>query len=232
MNQRQTFIQIGLSKSKTHLTQKNMIKTNIIFTLLCCFLLSCNSNIDKNHTDKSLKNVNAEEIVIDLNDYKNLKYVTFIGSENLTSQCILIDSSKTISSLYNYKKIYNKGELVNTYVTFTSEGLVGSLKKCLMYESELVKEKGNSHILNIYFPTDLWPEYNYRVYFGDFNKEYKGKITDTIFFDQTGKASIRYLNLKKGKNEFLFILDVGEYVRPNGENEIILVYGKHVEMIK
>jgi hypothetical protein len=101
-----------------------------------------------------------------------------------------------------------------------------------MYESEVEKEKENSHILNIYFPTDLWPEYNYRVYFGDFDKEYKGRITDTIFFDQTGKASIRYLNLKKGKNEFLFILDVGEYVRPNGENEIILVYGKHVEMIK
>jgi hypothetical protein len=176
--------------------------------------------------------VNTEEIVIDLNDYKNLKYVKFIGNENLAYQKIKIDSNKTISGLYNFKKIYNKGIVGNTWAAITPEGLYGSLKKCLLYESEVEKEKENSHILNIYFPTDLWPEYNYRVYFGDFDKEYKGRITDTIFFDQTGKASIRYLNLKKGKNEFLFILDVGEYVRPNGENEIILVYGKHVEMIK
>ena len=175
-----------------------MIK-KIFYTILCCILLSCNSHVEQNNSNKSLKNMNAKEIVIDLNDYKNLKYVTFIGNKNLASQCILIDSNKAISSLYNYKKIYDKGELVNTYVTFTSEGLVGSLKKCLMYESEVVKEKENSHILSIYFPTNLWPEYNYRVYFGDFDKEYKGRITDTIFFDQTGKASIRSLNLKKGK---------------------------------
>jgi hypothetical protein len=210
----------------------NNLKNNIIYSLICCFLLACKSNKDTNQDDKSLRNLNSKEIIINLNDYKNLKYVTFIGNKNLASQCILIDSNKAISSLYNYKKIYKKGELVNTYVTFTSEGLVGSLKKCLMYESEVIKEKENSHILNIYFPTDLWPEYQFRVFFGDFDNKYKGRITDTIFFDQTGKASIRYLNLKKGKNEFLFILDVGEYVRPNGENEIILVYGKHVEIIK
>ena len=180
------------------------MKKSINYSVICCLLLSCNSNIDKNQTDKSLKNVNAKEIIIDLNDYKNLKYVTFIGNKNLASQCILIDSNKAISSLYNYKKIYNKGTLVNTYITFTSEGLLESLKKCLLYESEIVKEKENSHILNIYFPTDFVPEYPSKIYFGDFNKEYKGRITDTILFDKTGKASIRYLLTRRVNIDILY----------------------------
>lgn len=210
------------------------MKKMIIIQAISLVLVACSF---KNDHKEHLKNGefiyhDSSEITIDLSKFKNLRTVKFIGNENLAYQSIKVDEKKSISYLYNYKKIHKKGLELNTWLSFTQEGLMNTLDKCHTYEVTFEKETENSHILNVHFPTDLIEEYPCRVYFGDFDDEYNGNITDTIPFNPYGRARARILNLKKGRKEFLFIIEVGEFKRPKGKNEKILIYGRHVEMIE